>query len=262
MSRFVLSGVWSVVLLAVSLAWFAAATRSEQAKARAEDNEEPVTPNPSVRLAQELRKVVRFGGFDDPKTTTAEALDQLAKRYPLSFTVNQEAFKAEKLNRVLELVIADPPIPERTGSLDTVLRSVIARIPVRCKAAYVIRGDTIEITTEKARQEEFYPKSANVPGARRWPLVVAEYDRQPLDHIFEELARQTGHSIVVDLHAAEMAKLRISNTFLNVPLDTVIRLLTDMADLKPVLIHNTFYITTEGRVERFRPGEPLIPSVP
>jgi hypothetical protein len=262
MSRFLLSGVWTVVLLVVSLAWFAGAPRSGQARAHEADNEEPGPHSPTIRLAQELRKVIRFGGFDDPKTTTAEALDQLTKRYQVAFTINEEAFKAEKLNGVLEVLIADPPIPEKTGTLGTVLSSVIARIPVRCKAAYVIRGDTIEITTEKARQEEFYPKSANVPGARRWPLVVAAYDRQPLDRIFEELAQQTGHSIVVDLHAAEMAKLRISNTFLNVPLDTVIRLLTDMADLKPVLIHNTFYITTEGRVERFRPGEPLIPSVP
>jgi tetratricopeptide (TPR) repeat protein len=105
-------------------------------------------------LRDELSKVVRFGGFDDPKTTLAEALDQLAKRYHVAFDVYDAAFKAEQIPEVLKTEVAQPPIPEMTATLATVLKKVLARIPVPSHAVYLIRGDTIEITTGQVAQSE------------------------------------------------------------------------------------------------------------
>jgi len=57
---------------------------------------------------------------------------------------------------------------------------------------------------------------------------------------------------VVDGRAAEQAKTPVSATFLNVPLETGLRVLADMADLKPVQVDNVFYVTTRDNAARFK----------
>jgi len=105
-------------------------------------------PRRGIELQQLLAKPVKFAGFDDPKTTLQEALDQLAKRYNLSFDINEKAFKFEQIMDVGKTEIAQPnPIPEMHTTLSTVLRRVLQRIPVPSGATYVIRRDVIEITT-------------------------------------------------------------------------------------------------------------------
>ncbi len=105
-------------------------------------------PKRGLELQQLLSKPVKFPGFDDPKTTLQEVLDALAKRYNLSFDINEKAFKFENIMDVNKTEIASPnPIPEMHTTLSTVLRRVLQRVPVPSGATYIIRRDVIEITT-------------------------------------------------------------------------------------------------------------------
>jgi tetratricopeptide (TPR) repeat protein len=105
-------------------------------------------PGRLFELRNQLNKTVDFGGIDDPKTTLAEAIDQLEKRYRISIAVNDKAFKYEMLNDVLRTEIANPNvIPPKRTTLGRVIKSILDRIPVPSGATYVIRRDQIEITT-------------------------------------------------------------------------------------------------------------------
>ncbi|HEY7158436.1 MAG TPA: vWA domain-containing protein, partial [Gemmataceae bacterium] len=105
-------------------------------------------PARGIELQHLLSQPVKFGGYEDPKITLNEALEQLAQRYNLSFDVNEKAFKFENINEPGKTEIASPdPIPAMHTTLSTVLRKVLSRIPVPSGATYVIRRDVIEVTT-------------------------------------------------------------------------------------------------------------------
>jgi tetratricopeptide (TPR) repeat protein len=106
-------------------------------------------PRAVYEMEDSLTRTVNWQGIDDPKTTLAEALDVLHKQYPqLNFDVNEKAFENENLKDVLKTEVASPnAIPPMRTTLGTVLRKILARVPVGSGATFLIRPDRIEITT-------------------------------------------------------------------------------------------------------------------
>src|SRR5215472_12025531 len=51
-------------------------------------------------LRELLSKPIQYEGIDDPKVTLSEALDNYAKRFNLSFNINEQAFKDAKIKEV------------------------------------------------------------------------------------------------------------------------------------------------------------------
>jgi hypothetical protein len=109
----------------------------------------PDTPGHTKELRDLLSRPVKFSGFEaDPKMTLQEALDHLADRYGLTFDVNEAAFKAEMVDDVLSKPVAEKAIPKMSNvSLETVLRKILSRITTQSGITYLIRRDSIEITT-------------------------------------------------------------------------------------------------------------------
>ncbi|MFO0925936.1 MAG: vWA domain-containing protein [Gemmataceae bacterium] len=114
-------------------------------------------PGDLDRLRRLMNEKFDYGGLDDPKTTLYEALDQLKKatlsKLPggrdIDFDVNEKAFKYEMLNDVLKTEVASPnAIPRMENvTLATVLKRILAKVPVPSGATYILRPNTIEITT-------------------------------------------------------------------------------------------------------------------
>ena len=64
------------------------------------------------------------------------------------------------------------------------------------------------------------------------------------------LADASGISVVLDARVVEKAgKTPVTATLNNIPLDTAVRLLADMADLKAVAIDNVLYVTAKANAE-------------
>ncbi|HEX5271996.1 MAG TPA: hypothetical protein VFW33_15975, partial [Gemmataceae bacterium] len=72
-----------------------------------------------------------------------------------------------------------------------------------------------------------------------------------------DLGEQAGVSVVVDARAADKAKTPVTASFLNLPLDTAVRVLADMAGLKSYLNDNVLYVSAEGRNVAARPDANL-----
>jgi ferric-dicitrate binding protein FerR (iron transport regulator) len=108
----------------------------------------------SSELEELLEKQYRWQDIDTDRRVTLESLlEQLAKATGVTFEINERAFQSAALDNPREcLVVAEAPIAGGTYSLATRLKRILARVPVPDGgAAYLVRGDTIEITTPRFR---------------------------------------------------------------------------------------------------------------
>jgi hypothetical protein len=216
----------------------------------------PVPPAPPS-ISARLGKRIVFNGVDDPKATLLEVLDSLARSNDLTFEINDRAFGAENLNNVQKIEVAQPmPLPPmKNVRLDTVLRKVLERIPVPSGAMFSIHDDHIEITTGAFQVAEVW---GDFKGPHL-PLVWASLEKIPLDEALRDLSDQARFSVLVDNRAAEKVHTPVTARLRNTPLDTAVRLLADMADLRSVHLDNVLYVTTkenaaamEARLEKER----------
>jgi RNA polymerase sigma factor (sigma-70 family) len=228
-----------------------------KAAAPAQPNPGNPAPNnvPPARrdLGDILRTDIEYGGLEDARATLSDALDQLSKRYNLNFDINDKAFekgRPKDAEDVARATIADPkPIPPMRTILSTVLRKILRRVQVDSGATYLIRHDYIEITTEAAVRAEL-----GIPANR--PLLTLVWDTLQGVSIAEalrQLADKTSYNIVVDPRTAE--KLRTSTGIAelnNVPVDTAVRLLANMAGLSVVQLDNVLYVTTAENATNLR----------
>jgi hypothetical protein len=192
-------------------------------------------------LRELLSKPVQFEGIDDPKVTFSEALDNMAKRYNLSFDINEQAFKDADLKEVARMYVCDVnAVPPMHTKVSRVLKRILARVSP--SATYCIRDAVIEITTVKALRKEFYP---NHPAGLLPPLVSGTFEKQSLEAVLKELARTSNSNVVLDARSAKEAAAPLTADFSNVPLDTAVAMMADMAGLKMVPLENVLYVTSK-----------------
>jgi len=123
-----------------------------------------------------------------------------------------------------------------------------------------VRDDHIEITTHQALVREFYADRAEGD----YPtLVNARFKGAPLAQALSTLSRQGELNILLDPQAGDAADKPLSADLRNVPVDTALRLLADMAGLEMVRLDNVYYVTTPQKAsawrERLRKERPPAP---
>jgi RNA polymerase sigma factor (sigma-70 family) len=74
------------------------------------------------------------------------------------------------------------------------------------------------------------------------PVSIAVKDI-PFSDALQQLRERTGANIVIDGRCLELAKSSVSGSFSDVRLLTVLNVLADMCEMKPVMMNNVYYIT-------------------
>jgi len=196
---------------------------------------EEVKPR-SKNWLEVLRKPITLEKGIEPNTPLRDALEFLADRYHVTIVVDSQAFDTDL--GMKEIESTSVRLPRLNGvRLGAILRLLLDQV----NASYLVRPDYIEVTTP-ARVWQ----AVRVEGERqRLPLVHAVFERLPLQTALEEVADLTGFNVVVDTRSGERALAKVSATLRNVPVDTAVRLLADLADLQAVLLDNTLYVTTK-----------------
>jgi hypothetical protein len=196
-----------------------------------------------VAIQAKLAENVRFEGVDDPKVPLGDVLESLERKYSLNFVVNEKALRGRP-DVLRAEVAANRPLPRMSTSLGNVVQAALTRVDLGDgdELTYVIRRDRIEITTRQALDAEFY--QGRPEGDPRPPLVIASVKKVPLEDALNKLAQTHDINIVLDARVGEAARTPVSAELTNVPLDTAVRLLADMAGLKSVQIDNVVYVTT------------------
>jgi RNA polymerase sigma factor (sigma-70 family) len=88
----------------------------------------------------------------------------------------------------------------------------------------------------------------------REPVQVAA-DDIPLADALRDIAEATGANIIIDVRLKEKAKVPVTAHLQHVPLETAVRLLSDMADVKAVALDNVLYVTTKENADKIRQEE-------
>ena len=106
----------------------------------------------TIEIKNTLLKQVRWPGLKDGDFKLSEVLEQLSRVYNLEFDINEKAFAADGVMDVNSQIVAsaDKPLPPVNGSIATVLKKILGRIPAGSTATFLIRRESIEITTGAA----------------------------------------------------------------------------------------------------------------
>ncbi|MBY0522918.1 MAG: sigma-70 family RNA polymerase sigma factor [Gemmataceae bacterium] len=141
------------------------------------------------------------------------------------------------------------------------------------KIVYVTTKENAKLRRDKAKalQEERAKLSAlnQAPLAPAAPpmeppvkRVDVSVNQQPLNDVLQNLANANGINVVIDAGVGDKAKRLVTATLNSVPLETAVRLLADMGDLRPVLLDGVFYVTTREKAKALQDQSPPKESKP
>ena len=222
----------------------------------------PLLPVPTNRAQREqnaaatraqMRTPVEFRGFDDPDTKLGEAADYLARAYGIGFFFNEKAFRDDAVEDVITTPLGKEIPKMKNVALATVLGRVLDRLDVAGGATWFVRNGVVEVTTVRAYRAEFYPGRPDGPFP---PLVSVAFEKLPLEEALKLVAEENDGNVVLDVRAGEKAKSPVTARFGNVPLDTAVLLLADMAGLKSVEVDGVYYVTSRENAKTLREEQP------
>jgi hypothetical protein len=192
--------------------------------------------------AEKVRKVL------DQVAETIEITDQ-----PLELAVAQ-FHELTKLNFVLDrLTIQQMGVDPGNAAVNLKLQNVKWKSALRTMLGqynlnYAIVGETVIVTSEDM---------AMVRQMRQ--RVSVDLERVQMAAALKQLARDTSTNLLVDNRALKEAQTAVTLQLEDVPLETAVRLLAEMAGLKPVRVGNVLFVTTKTNAAEMRADVDLVP---
>jgi hypothetical protein len=210
-------------LLVPGLLWAAPAApdKGDQAAGPAEglrkDLDKPVT----LKI-DKLSLTAAIDALRD-KSKLAIILDSLTIQQQLGFTPDQ------------------PPTPVQADFKDVKARKALRTILAPYGLSYAVVGDTIIVTTEgMAMMRQLRQR------------VSVDVNKLDLAAALRQIGRETCTNLILDARAEKEAKVEVSLQAEDVPLETAVRLLAEMAGLKPVRVGNTLFVTKKDIAAEMR----------
>jgi len=163
-----------------------------------------------------------------------------ARGKELPIFIDMKAFQDEGSQAVFKGEIPPPkllglPRRMRVGDL---LQVMVAQFEE--ESTLLVRKGRVEITTKKAASRENLLKQT----------FVASFDLQPLELVLEDLADISGVTVIVDGRAKDKIRTSVTARFRNdVPLRDALRMLTESAELKLVILPGGLFVTTPAHAE-------------
>lgn len=197
-------------------------------------------------VRDQLAKPVNLDKGIDINTPLKDALEFLAQQYGFNFIINSEAFAAIGVQKVEEQSVQ---LPKTVGvPMSKVLQMLVSQIKGDEEfGTYLIRGGEVEITTSANASPAKWTEEAR----RFAPTVNADFDRVPLEDALRELAARSGISVVLDIRVGENARKPVTAMLNQVPVDSAVRVVADMTDLRMTVIDNVLYVTTRENAKEW-----------
>ena len=204
-----------------------------------------------LRLLDEMLDTKDFQEANAFQAALGVIEDKLAARgKELPFQVELAAFKKGSTARSIldgELAVKIPSAPKRV-SIGGMLRILLAQLD-DVEATFLIRNGVVTIVPAMMATAKHLLQTR----------VTGAFSREPLEVVLHDLAYQTGISIGFDPRAGELAKTPITVSFRNdVTLEAALRMVTEMAELKLVMLAEGLFVTTPAHaeiLEKERPGK-------
>jgi hypothetical protein len=90
--------------------------------------------------------------------------------------------------------------------------------------------------------------------------VTLDLDKQQFGGALKQLGRETGVNVVVDARVKKESESPVTLQLEDVPLESAIRLMSEMAGLKPVRVGNVLFVTTKASAQEMRAEADLAPN--
>jgi hypothetical protein len=129
----------------------------------------------------------------------------------------------------------------------TALRSVLGQFNL----SFAIVGDNILVTTDEMAMYRQMRQRVNI-----------DYDNAEFAKAIKQLARDTATNLIIDARSAKEAKGVVTLQLEDVPLETAVRLMSEMVGLKPVRVGNVMFICSKAAANDLKSDTDLVPPIP
>lgn len=163
---------------------------------------------------------------------------------------------AHRINIVLDRVATqqmgfDPS--EMTNDYDgkgVKLRSALKAMCGHWQLSFAVVGDGVVVSTEEM-----------IVYRQLKQKIAIEVSEQPFSKVVVELGKKHGVNILIDPRfKGKMADAPVTLSLDEVPLEAAVRLLAEMAGMKPARIGNVLLVTSEERADKLKDSDSLVPS--
>jgi len=205
---------------------------------KTEDKPRSESPAERIRKVLDSRTDLEYASVNLP-AVLAQLSEAQGVNYILDKLVIQQ-IGAEPNDLMVDVKLKDVKV--RSG-----LRTMLGQFNL----TYVVVGESIIVTTEEVAIYKQLKQRVNV-----------EYDVVPLNDALKHLAKAHGINIVIDPKTAKnkVAETPVTLFVEDVPIEAAIRLMCEMAALKPTRMGNVIYVTTEDRADKLKDSEYLVPN--
>ncbi len=148
-----------------------------------------------------------------------------------------------------------PPTPVTIKQDNVKVRDVLRKIVGTYGLGYAVLGETVVISTEDmAMARQMHQR------------ISVDVDKAALTDALKQLSRESAVNLVLDPHNEKEASAKVSLQLEDVPLDTAVRVLAEMANLKAVRVGNTMFVTSKEKAAEMRMepdlSQPINPGQP
>lgn len=214
------------VVLAVGGIWM---LTSVQAAPIASDHDAKHS-SPAEKVRKALEENVSLDLADQDLT---QAIKNLREQTKLNIVLDRGALMQMGISpEEMQVSVKLPNVKLRSG-----LRVLLSQ----CNLNYAIVGDLVVITTEELAIQRQARQRVNL-----------DLKEVPLKMALHQLACETATNLVLDARTGKEGQTPVTLTLEDVPLETAVRLLAELAGLKPARIGNVFFVTTEARADKLR----------
>ena len=194
--------------------------------------------------AEAIRKALdSSGNFDFSGVNLPGVLSTIAEQYKINIVLDRTVL--QQMGFEPEAMIVELKMKE--GKLRNALRAIAGQYNL----TFAVVGDALVITTEELAVYRQLKQRISV-----------DYDAVPLNKALKELSTRYGVNVVIDPRTAraKSAENPVTLQVDDVPFEAAVRLLCEMADLKPARMGNVIFVTTEARADKLRDSESLVPA--
>lgn len=174
-----------------------------------------------------------------------EALRHLKEKTQIHFMVDHFALQN------MGIPIGEVPMQVSLKGNGIKVRQSLQRMLNPYGLTYVILDDGVLVTTE----------DFGIQRQMRQRTVVDVKDT-PLHKALRDIAKQTGVNLVIDPRVMKQAQANVSLEVEDATIETAMRLLAELGDLKAVRMGNVLFVTNEARAEKIRREENPQQSLP
>ena len=200
----------------------------------------PANPKGDAPAPNSVEKVRR--ALNSPVTIKIEkqplsaAVDMLRDKTKLAFILDGLTIQQQ-----LGFTPDQPPQPVDVNAKDEPLRTVLREVLDPYGLTYVVIDETVIVTTDDMAMTRQLRQRVSV-----------DMDKVELADALRQVAQGAGVNVLVDSRVEKDAEAKVTLHLEDVPLETAVRLLAEMANMKPVRVGNVLFVTSKENANELR----------